>query len=203
MNKNPIPVSNPHQFIKSENDHHSFSFEKSQDSMNNKSIKGQQSCNNTATHKFTKMLEDFELKQSKQNIMRTFCKGAQEFDNNVVSNSKVMSPSQQVSMKSFNNMTNYVKNTFRKQKVPSERKDSFQSYSSYRKYELIDKNISKQANIMRTNRNRSQKSNKHKSKKSSNGSSIRDYLEHIDKATLQKLFSKNQQLKDDLQSSYK
>ena len=56
---------------------------------------------------------------------------------------------------------------------------------------------------MKTNRNKSLKSDKSKSKKSNKSSSIRDYLEHIDKVTLEKLFAKNQQLKDDLKSSYK
>ena len=85
------------------------------------------------------MLEDFEMKQNKDNIMRTFCKDAREWEHNPVSNSQILSPPPNISMKSFNNMTNYVKNTFRNQKQGSERKDSFQSYSSYRKYELIDK----------------------------------------------------------------
>ena len=47
INKNPVPITgNPHQFIQSENDNHSFSFEKSKDSVNIKSIKEPRHCNN-------------------------------------------------------------------------------------------------------------------------------------------------------------
>lgn len=72
MNQGSIPVKNSRPLIKSELNHHSFSFEKSQNEDSHADMKGPDDHNNTTKYKYTKMLQDFELKQSKDQIMRTF-----------------------------------------------------------------------------------------------------------------------------------
>ena len=156
MIKNSENASNKRPNLMSENDHHSFSFEQCQNG-NSQPIHAEidpNLANNTTNYKYTKMLQDFEVKQNKDKVMQTFCKENHYNDNSFLSNSGVFNASPHVSMKSFNNMSNYVKNTFRKPK-PSDRKKSFNSYSSYRKYELMDHNLAKQQNMSKTNRKKS------------------------------------------------
>lgn len=156
MAKNSDSASNKRPNLMSDNDHHSFSFEQCQNN-NNEPINDEIApnlANNTAKYKYTNMLQEFEVKQSKDKIMRTFCKENQFNENSFFSNSGVFNASPHVSMKSFNNMSNYVKNTFRKQK-PSDRKQSFNSYTSHRKYELMDRSLVKHQNVAKTNRKKS------------------------------------------------
>lgn len=69
-------------------------------------------------------------------------------------NCKVLSPSPHVSQRSFQNMTNYVKNTFRKSK-PGTRKNSYYTYSSHRKNDPFANFNPKYAEKSKTNRRKS------------------------------------------------
>jgi hypothetical protein len=73
MNQNPLPVDHGRQKLMSDHEKHSFSFEQSQGNGNNaEDMNAPNDHNNTATYKYSKMLQDLEVKQSKDKIMRTF-----------------------------------------------------------------------------------------------------------------------------------
>lgn len=155
----------------------SFSFEKLSYDNSKKSAKNPKNPKNSNLLEENKNLEnnneennfrDTNLKQTKINIdnkhqkerervMKTFCQeNSKEIEDCVITHFKALSPSPNISMKSFNNMTNYVKNTFRKQN-PTARKQSLNSYSSKRKYELIEKSAKNSLNKSITSQNKSKK----------------------------------------------